>query len=84
MIGAIAAIGPWLLCLSKVRIKKNSMNALNAAPRIMATGSAIQKLPVRETNSYPKYAERRAIPPCAKFTTRVERQTKTIEIAINA
>jgi hypothetical protein len=60
------------------------MNALNAAPRIIASGSDIQKFPVRETSSYPMYADRSAIPACAKFTTRVERQTKTIEIAISA
>ena len=84
MMGTIPATGPEVLCLINVRIKSISTSALKRAPRTMARGSAIQKFPVFCTNSNPIYVERRAIPAWAKLITRVERQTKTMAIAISA
>ena len=54
MIGATPAIGPDEACLTSKRIKINSTSAANNAPPIIATGSATQNEPIRETASYPK------------------------------
>ena len=51
MIGATPAIGPEDACFTNIRIKINSTSAANIAPPIMATGSATQKEPIRETAS---------------------------------
>ena len=51
MIGATPAIGPEDACLTSERIRINSTSAANKAPPIIATGSATQKEPIRETAS---------------------------------
>jgi hypothetical protein len=58
------------------------MKAENTAPATIATGSAIQNDPVFSRTEAPTKDEAKAKPPAAKFTTRVLRQTKTMEIAI--
>ena len=51
MMGATPAIGPDDACLTNNLIKINSTSAANKAPPIMATGSATQKDPIRDTAS---------------------------------
>jgi hypothetical protein len=58
------------------------MKAENTAPASIAIGRAIQKEPVFSRIAAPTNEDARANPHAAKLTTRVLRQTKTIEIAI--
>ena len=51
IIGATPAIGPDDACLTNNLIRINSTRAAKIAPPIMATGSAIQNEPKRETAS---------------------------------
>jgi len=68
---------------SSGRKKKYSRKAEKAAPTTIASGSAIQKEPVFSKIAAPTNEDASAKPPAAKLTTRVLRQTKTIEIAIS-
>ena len=76
----------WFLSperLSSGRKKKYSIKDEIAAPANIATGKAIQNEPVTSNMVDPTKVDAKAIPPAAKLTTRVLRQTNTMEIAIN-